>query len=170
MSADYLKSESDFDLNISDKNLDFAILVSQNIEIQNILGTTLYKKLLEEVSNDPTLSGITTEIIDLKLLLDDYVRPTLLYLSIIKAIVPVQIRIKNRGILKNSATNAESVDIETLSYIKGVYEPIAEKYSNNTKKYLCDFFIKYPLLKICDGGSDSNTPNKDDEFFCGIIL
>jgi hypothetical protein len=78
ISEQKLKDNTPINENVDSSELRFCILQAQNIQIQESLGTNLYEKLLQIVDNG-TISDPSN--LNYKLLLDNYIQPTLISYS-----------------------------------------------------------------------------------------
>ena len=169
LSVDKLKENSIIDYNVEDKILESSIIDAQNIDIQYIIGSALYNEILNLVETGNITSG-STEIIDIKYLLDDFISPTLLKYSLYRSVLPMRISFRNKGLMENNSDNSQPVDKEFITYIENKFLNDCEFYSNKLKAYLCDFFVKYPDFDCDTTRSDYTTPNKNNSYFCGIQL
>jgi hypothetical protein len=111
-------------------NLDSSLLVNaireaQDIELQRILGTILYQKLLSDVQSN-TLTG------NYQTLVDDYVQNFLLYQVYYYALEYIYFRPRNNGLLiPQGGENSNTVDFN------------AYNFKRNSKSY----FIRYKKYK-----------------------
>lgn len=169
LSVAALKENSTIDTNVEDKILESSILDAQNIDIQNIIGTSLYVKLLDLVNtSDITLSGNT----EYKLLLDEYIYPCHLKFSLLRSIMPMRVKFRNKGLMEQNSDNAQPIDKEFITYVENKIRNDVEFYSNKLKGYLCFFFDFYPQYDstLPANRHDYNRPNKKDSYFSGIYL
>lgn len=169
LSVATLKENSVIDTNVEDKILESSILDAQAIDIQNIIGTSLYNKLLDLVENDEiALSGNT----EYKTLLDEYIYPTHLKFSLLRSIMPMRVKFRNKGLMEQNSDNAQPIDKEFINYVENKIRNDVEFYSNKLKGYLCYFFNKYPEYDttLPANRHDYNKPNKKDSYFAGIYL
>ena len=165
MSVDELKQNSTIDMNVEDKILETSILDSQNIDIQGIIGTKLYKILLNMVDTG-TVKG------DYKTLLDEFIFPTQLKFALYRSIMPMRVHFRNKGVMENNSNNSQPVDKEFINYVENKIRNDVEFYANKLKGYLCYHFDKYPNDKndLPTDRKDYNKPNRDDAYFSGIYL
>lgn len=166
-SVNNLKESTTIDLNVEDKLLESAIWDAQNIDIQPILGTRLYKSLQNKITGE-TLSGETYY----KDLMDDYIEPTLLKFAERRSLLWLYAKIRNKSIVNQESDNSIAVEIGIVDKMKQELLDDAEFYSNRLKEYLCEYDDRFPEYK--DDNPDSLEhyldPNQDDSYFSGIYL
>lgn len=169
VSVDDLKKNTPIDMNVEDNILEMSILDAQNIDIQDILGTTLYTSILTLVNsgtiNDP-------ENVEYKELLDNWVWPLQIKFSLYRSIMPMRVSFRNKGLMENNSDNSQPVDKEFVTYVENKIRNDIEFYSNKLKGYLCYFFEKYPDEKCNtpDYRGDYTEPNRKNSYFPGIYL
>ena len=127
----YTQLSGNFDI---DKITPF-IKVAQDIEIQEVLGTNLYRKILDDVQSD-SLSG------DYLTLVSDYVQPMLIHYSMSDLLQFHGYEISNAGILRNTPEGTSLPDAGELETIVKRQRTIAETY----RRRLIDYLSYYPQL------------------------
>jgi len=93
----------------TDKLLQF-VKISQQITIQNYLGTDLYNKISADIIAG-TLSGNYLSLVQ------DYVQPMLIHYAMMEYLPFSAYQIKNGGISKHTSENSESVSKEEVDYL-----------------------------------------------------
>ena len=117
-----LKRKSIFDGNLdSDKIIQF-IEVAQDTEIQTYLGSKLYEKLQADIIAD-TLTG------NYKILVDDYIKPMLIWYTQAAYIPYAAYQISNGGIYKHSSENSTAVDQSEINSLTSHSTETAEFYT-----------------------------------------
>lgn len=111
------------------------IKVAQDIEIQSVLGTNLYRKILDDVKAD-TLTG------DYSTLVLQYVQPMLIHYSMADLLQFHGYEISNAGILRNSPEGTNLPDASELETLVKRERDIAETY----RRRLVDYLSYYPQL------------------------
>lgn len=130
ISCNYLKSNSTIPLNLDDAYLNRAILESQNIDIQRMLGSFLYQRIINDISGN-TLAG------EYKILVDQWITPTLLYYSIYRSLTQIYVKIMNTSVvIKKENETANSVEYKMIEKLKEQYLDIAEFYAEKMKNFL----------------------------------
>lgn len=153
------------------KNLDMDVLraeiqISQDIELQPILGTKFYNKLLSRVS----ITGSTFSAEE-KTLVDDYVAPFLIQISYYNAIPHIHFRTMNRGIVEGQMEGAQAVDLATMQYLRGIQKQRADFYRMRLLDYLTmgqgqNKFPDYINVNSLDGMA----PDKSQKYNNPIVL
>ena len=92
ISEENLRQFTDINNNVDSKLLKNAVREAQDIEIQRLLGTKLYNKILVDIETN-TLSG------DYEYLVLQWVQSALLYFSYYYALEDIYIRPRNNGLL-----------------------------------------------------------------------
>lgn len=169
ISVDDLKKNTPIDMNVEDSILEMSILDSQNIDIQDILGTTLYTSIVSLVTSGDISSE---DYSDYKNLLDDFIWPLQIKFSLYRSVMPMRVSFRNKGLMENNSDNSAPVDKEFVTYVENKIRNDVEFYSNKLKGYLCWFFDKYPDEKCNtpDNRADYTEPNRKDSYYPGIYL
>ena len=150
-----LKRKSIFDGNLdSDKIIQF-IEVAQDTEIQTYLGTKLYKKLQADIIGD-TLTG------DYKTLVDDYIKPMLIWYTQAAFIPYAAYQISNGGIYKHNSENATSVDQSEINSLASHATETAEFYTQRFMDHMNYNSNLYP--EYISNQNDGMYPEKDVNF------
>ena len=169
LSVEELKKNSTIDMNVEDKILESSILDAQNIDIQAIIGTTLYNSLLTKVYDDTIDASINA---DYKILLDDFVYPAHLKFALLRSVMPMRVAFRNKGIMQANSENSVPVDKEFITYVESKFRNDADFYANKLKGYLCHFFDKHPSENdtIPTNRNDYSKPNDRQNYFGGLYL
>ena len=117
----------------TDKLLGF-LKVSQQIEIQNLLGTDLYNKISADIiSGAAGGAGLSGNYLTL---VNDYVQPTLIWFAQMNYIPFAAYRISNNGVLKGTSEQSQPVDKNEVDYLVGKAREYANYYSTRLVDYL----------------------------------
>ena len=131
----------------TDKFIQF-IRISQEIHIQNFLGTDLYNKISADIVAG-TLGG------DYLTLVNKYVQPMLIHYAMADYLPFAAYQIKNGGVFKHTSENAESVDKAEIDYIVNKQRDFAEYYTRRMIDFITFNVSKYP---------EYNTNNNEDVY------
>ena len=137
-----------------DKYLQF-IKVSQQIDIQNLLGTDLYNKISSDIIAD-TLTG------DYLTLVNSYVQPPLIWFAQMNYIPFAAYSIKNGGVFKGNSENAETVSKNEVDYLVSKAREYANYYSTRLVDYLCFNNDKFPEYR--SNTNEDISPDTDTTF------
>tara|TARA_R100000951_G_C2647612_1_gene183100 strand:- start:280 stop:777 length:498 start_codon:yes stop_codon:yes gene_type:complete len=150
-----LKRKSIFDGNLdADKIIQF-IEVAQDTEIQTYLGTNLYNKLQADIIGS-SLTG------DYKTLVDDYIKPMLIWYTQAAFIPYAAYQISNGGIYKHNSENATSVDQSEINSLASHATETAEFYTQRFMDHMNYNSSLYP--EYISNQNDGMYPEKDVNF------
>lgn len=135
-----LREYTDIDNNVDTALIKNGIREAQDIELQRLLGTLLYDKLLSDVDSD-SLTG------NYKTLVDDYVQDFLIYASYYYILDSIYLRSRNNGLLTpNGGENSDSVDRTMYNVKRQSVKNKMEYYAEGLKDYLIEEEALYPEL------------------------
>lgn len=143
----------------TDKFIQF-IRISQEIEIQNYLGTDLYNKISADIIAG-TLTG------DYLNLVNDYVQPMLIWWAQVSYLPYAAYQIKNGGVFKHTSENSESVSKSEVDYLVGKARDTAEYYTRRFIDYMSFNSSTFPEY---NSNSDSDVYPDKDSLFNGWVL
>ncbi len=141
-----IKRKSIIDGNLdSDKIIQF-IEVAQDTYIQTQLGTKLYDQLQYEIINDSVTSVNQT-------LIDDYLKPMLIWYSQATLIPFIAFQISNGGVYKHRSENADVASLDEIDSLVNDAKIQAEFYTQRFIDFMNENSSDYPLYTTNqDGG------------------
>lgn len=148
ISEEKLKSFTVLNTNLSPEDLTPHVFNSQNIMLPNYLGSTYYNALKERV-----IEGTLTAADEY--LLDQYIGPLLCNWALYYASTFLNFRLYNKGILKGTSENGETIDLDELKFMQSQIKLIAESYSDQMVYWIRQNSTQYPLY---------NSPNSLDGY------
>lgn len=131
------------------------VKVAQDIEIQDVLGTNLYQKILQGVIDD-NLSG------NYLVLLNQYIQPMLIHYAMADFLQFHGYEISNAGILRNAPENTQLPDKNEIDTIVSRQRKIAETYRHRIVSYLTyypQYFPEYTSNQASGEYPSSNSNN-----------
>jgi hypothetical protein len=150
-----LKRKSIFDGNLdADKIIQF-IEVAQDTEIQTYLGTKLYDKLQSDIIAN-SLTG------NYKTLVDDYIKPMLIWYTQAAFIPYAAYQISNGGIYKHNSENSTAVDQSEINALASHATETAEFYTQRFMDHMNYNSNLYP--EYISNQNDGMYPEKDVNF------
>lgn len=150
-----LKRKSIFDGNLdADKIIQF-IEVAQDTEIQTYLGTKLYDKLQSDIIAN-SLTG------NYKILVDDYIKPMLIWYTQAAFIPYAAYQISNGGIYKHNSENSTAVDQSEINSLASHATETAEFYTQRFMDHMNYNSNLYP--EYISNQNDGMYPEKDVNF------
>ena len=120
----------------TDKFIQF-IKISQEIHIQNYLGSKLYDKIYADIIAG-TLTG------DYLSLVTDYLQPMLIHYAMMDYLPFAAYQIKNGGVFKHSSDNSETVSKDEIDFLTKKQRDFAEYYTRRFIDYICFNSNKFP--------------------------
>tara|TARA_R110002073_G_scaffold116064_3_gene254323 strand:+ start:15746 stop:16249 length:504 start_codon:yes stop_codon:yes gene_type:complete len=150
-----IKKNSVINGDLDDDKLTYVIKNAQLIHIQNYLGTDLYEGLQTR-----SLAGTLTDIENA--LIDNYIEPALVFWSLSEYVYTGAYNISNKGILKHSDEQSETVSRDEIVSLGQSYEKTAQHFTERLVEYLCDKSNLFPEYSS-NTGSDIN-PDKSSSY------
>jgi hypothetical protein len=99
-----LRQFTDINDSVDSELLKNAVRESQDISLQRIIGTKLYKKILEQIKGDVLADPYLA-------LVNDYIQDFLLYAAYYEALESIYIRPRNNGLIKPTG-GENSIDVD----------------------------------------------------------
>jgi hypothetical protein len=151
---------------ISNGNLDADdfieyIKISQDITIQNYLGTKLYEKLQTLILNNDINDA---EFVDYKNLLVTYIKPMLIHWAMVYYLPFAAYTLNNKGLFKHTSENATNVDKVEVDFLVEKERDIAESYTQRFIDFMCFNTSTYPEY---NSNSNSDVNPDTDNFYAG---
>ena len=151
--SEYVKTQSIVMNNVEDKFFRPSIIKTQNIYFQEAVCEDLYKEIIEQFTDYKTaLSSGSTEPIDtfvekrLLDLIDTYAQPIILNYTLYDASLSFDVKITNKGAVRQTSENSESADIGSL---RKDWKFTAEHYITSMTKFLVANIKTYPEYESC---------------------
>ena len=164
ISTQDLKKNSIIDGNVDSDKIVQYIEIAQDIHIQNYLGGKLYKKLQTLIVNGTITDSANS---DYKTLLDDYVKPMLIWYTQATYLPYSMFQISNGGMFKHRSENSDTVSKEEMDYIVQKAKDTAEFYTRRFMDYMDFNSQKYP--EYLQSANENMHPDRDVNFG-GIYL
>lgn len=135
-----IREYTDIDNNVDTALIKNGIRESQDIELQRMLGTLLYNKIINEVANG-TISG------NYKSLLDDYIQNFLLYAAYYYILDSIYLRSRNNGLLTpNGGENSDVANKQLYDMKRQSTHNKMEFYAQKLRDYLIEEEALFPEL------------------------
>jgi phytoene dehydrogenase-like protein len=127
-----------------DKFMQF-IKISQDIHIQNYLGTDLYNKINDDIVSS-SLAG------DYLTLVNDYIKPMVIHWAMVEYLPFSAYTIANKGVYKHSSENSESVEKNEVDFLINKERSIAKNYTQRFVDFMCFNSNDYPEFNTNSNG------------------
>lgn len=161
ISEDYIKSNSNLDNNMSGKYLQTAIKLSQDIELQSVIGTKLLEKIQQLV-----IDGFP-ENSRYKELLDDYIQPFLLYNVLSEVTIQISFKLSNFGVVRTDDEKDLATDLNNVNLIKKYYRNKADFFKKRLQDWIITHYNDFPELYTYKPLEDMY-PNLYSASSCGL--
>jgi hypothetical protein len=134
ISEDTLKSETIINDNTGSEYIAPAIETSQDIYLQQLIGTELLDKLYNlietgDISNENN--------VHYKILLDEYITNYLKFKVLSEITIPLAYKYRNVGVVQTNGTNIINTTMRDAGLVQNHYELRATFYADRMSKYLC---------------------------------
>lgn len=146
ISEDTLKTHSVLNKNIWADNLAHVIKTTQDVDLQQILGSCLYKKLLELVETGDIKKQ---EYAIYKTLLDEHILNYLIYQTLVNLIPEISTKITNMGLVTTSDEHVQNVSQAEREIVIGQYQKYADAYCKMLQGFLKENKNKISELDFC---------------------
>jgi len=165
ISEEILKNYTAINENVQSDELRFCILQSQNIFIQESLGTNLYNKMLDLVNTGDIYDSSNSNY---KALLDNFIQPTLISYSYYLGLDNFAVKWISVGLVHNSSEQGQSIDFKMFQYLKSNSKNQAEFNDNLLRRHLV--FKNYLYPEYNDGNlNDGQLPPESNNGFKSSI-
>lgn len=162
ITPNYLYKWTVIDDNVDPGILDPFIMKAQDINIQTIIGNTLYVKLMYDISND-SLTG------QYKILVDDYVQRCQAEWSVYHALPYISLRITNKSVSEKNSDTSTPTDIKNVQYLREDIRNTAEFLGQRMREYICNNQSLFPEYFQIAANQLQITPKKNN-YFGGVYL
>lgn len=150
ISETQLKRASLIHDNVDMKAITPTVLLMQDMHIHPVLGSSLYNELKDEITAG-NVSGSN------KTLLDNYIRPPLVWWTMFEAPVALSYQFRN-GVRKPGDDN-KGPSMEELMKLSERYRNHAEWYTERLRLFLVQNAGTYPLYRNGNPGLDALRPD-----------
>ena len=147
LSEDTLKTFSSLNNNIFGKTIAPAIVIAQDIYLQGIIGTNLYRKLLASI-DDGSIEGKNN--IHYKYLIYTYIIPFLIYQTQSILIEEIAAKVTNIGVVHTSDERIENLPQSERELLASKYQNYANFHTGLLQNYLLDNRSNFPELSDND--------------------
>lgn len=160
ISENYLRSAFMISDNVQSKFILPAIKDAQDTHYQTIVGSCLYKRLLNGIEND--------DLNEHELALLNISKRFIGLMAIAELCVIATFKINNIGLNKTSDDKVETFDVEDTMFVRDHYINEADFYKKRIQEWLLANKSSFPELDCCQ--CDSLRANLYSASTCGIWL
>lgn len=133
VSVNMVKDNTPINSNVDDNLITTAIFDAQQINVQQICGTKLYKKILALVDSDEIQLPENSRY---KTLLDEYIQPVVISWAYVYSIPVIHTKVMNVGVVNQNSDNSISADIKETQFLLDDARNKAQFYSDMMTRFL----------------------------------
>jgi hypothetical protein len=134
--------------------------------IKNLLGTVLYDYLQAQIIAG-TVGSLSVYYQDL---LDDHIKPTLIWYTCVEYIPFSSIQFKSNGAVKQNSEQAIAPSKTEIDYLKQQAQANADYYALRLQNYLISYANEIPQYLESVGNQTQIYPDQTNQYFGGIQL
>ena len=112
-----------------DKIIEF-IKMAQEIHVQQLIGTDLYVKLMNDIQTS-SLTG------DYETLVNDYIKPVVNHQTFAMYLPFASLIVSSKGVFKHTSENSNDVDSDEVNALTDKYNGYVNYYKQRLSDYLC---------------------------------
>ncbi len=154
----YLKSYTPLGKNLDADEIYPFVQESQDIYIQDVLGTPLYDDLTWELYSGITYSTVERTLVDI-------CSKSLAYWTVYLALPHLAIKIRNIGVARTAGENTQQSTMEELKYLREEMKNLAEFWQTRVVNFLCDKSIEFPLYNAATNDIYPSINQYDSDFY-----
>lgn len=143
----WLKEFSPIPLNYNTKEIKNYVKLAEDIWLVPVIGEDLYNELLDQVADNKVSEANSTALLEA-------IYPYLGFAVAFEALPMVWAHISEVGITKGKSDNSDSLDLKDMTYVQNHIRAQVEARKDYCKKWLCEHYMHYPLLNVCNCGCD----------------
>ena len=134
--------------------------------IKNLLGTVLYDYLQAQIIAG-TVGSLSVYYQDL---LDDHIKPTLIWYTCVEYIPFSSIQFKSNGAVKQNSEQAIAPSKTEIDYLKQQAQANADYYALRLQNYLISYANEIPQYLESVGNQTQIYPDQTNQYMCNIQL
>jgi len=161
ISEQRVKQLTNLDDNVRVEEVTPFIIQSQDLYLQDRIGTKFFDRLKDGVIAD----DLTTEE---KALLNDYIAPMLAHFSVYLMLPGLKYKLVEKGILSGQSEETGATSLDELKYLRQSVLDTAEFYDERLRERLCDV-PSGTFPEYSSPGSQGMEPNNDKAYFAGLV-
>jgi len=140
------------------------IRTAQEKYILNLVGTVLYDKLQDDVESQTAFTGYYLTLVE------DYIKPTLIWYSCVEYIPFSATSFKSEGAVKHKSEQSEPVPKIEIDYLAAKAQDNAEYYATRMQDYLIANGTNIPEFFETTGDTTNIFPDQSNQYFGGLNL
>lgn len=151
ISEDVLKSETIINDNTGSEYIGPAIETSQDIYLQQLIGSELLDKLYSLIESSEITNDTNKQY---KTLLDEYITNYLKFKVLSEITIPLAYKYRNTGVIQTNGTNVTNTTMRDAGLVQNHYEVRATFYADRLTSYLCANSGQFPEYRSTRDSAD----------------
>ncbi len=147
----------------ADKLLPF-MRTAQDKYMLNLLGTVLFDKLQDDITNGDAFTGVYETLVE------DYIKPTLIWYACVEYIPFSGISFKSEGSFKHQSESSISPGKNEIDYLLAKALNNADYYATRLQDYLIAYSVQIPEFLESVGNATQVYPDQTNQYYGGIEL
>jgi hypothetical protein len=147
----------------SDRLLPF-VQTAQEKYILNLLGTVLYYKLQADIEAGTPFTGYYKD------LMDDHIKPTLIWYSTVEYLPFSGVQFKSEGAVRHESEQSKAVSKNDVDYLLQKSMNNADYYATRLQNYLISYSNQIPEYLESIGNQTEIYPDMGNAYFGGLNL
>jgi len=140
------------------------VRTAQEKYILNLTGTVLYNKLQDDVESETPFTGYYLTLVE------DYIKPTLIWYSCVEYIPFSATSFKSEGAVKHKSEQSDPVPKIEIDYLTQKAQDNAEYYATRMQDYLIANGTNIPEFFESTGDTTNILPDQSNQYFGGLNL
>jgi len=171
ISYDYLIKWTQVDSNVDPSLVMPFVLVSQDQNIQTIVGNALYVKLINLVQSygDNYAAWVSNNYQNYWTLMVDYIQPTTAYWTVYHSLPWTWTKITNKSVATKDSDNSNPVDLPTVQYLRNTIRDQAEFSSTRIREFIINNQLWFPEY-FSPGNNLMSIKPAVENYYAGIWL
>lgn len=140
------------------------VRTAQEKYLLNLLGTVLYNKIQDDIESQTAFTGYYQDLVE------NYVKPTLIWYSCVEYIPFSAITFKSNGAVKQISEQSVQPGKNEIDYLLSKALNNADYYATRLQDYLVAYSSELPEYLESVGNSTQVYPDQSNQYFGGINL
>ena len=140
------------------------VRTAQEKYLLNLLGTVLYNKIQDDIESQTAFTGRYEDLVD------NYIKPTLIWYSCVEYIPFSAITFKSNGAVKQVSEQSVQPGKNEIDYLLSKALNNADYYATRLQDYLVAYNNEIPEYNESVGNSTQVYPDQSNQYFGGINL
>lgn len=162
ISSDYVFKHTLIDSNVDPDEINKFITQAQDINIQQVIGNTLYVKLMNDIATTGTSSGKYLE------LLTDYIQRCQAEWVVYHSLPFLNYKLTNKSVSQKNSEHSQPSQLEDIKYLRAEVRNTAEFYSQRIREFIINNQSSFPEY-FTNVNINSIRP-KSNNYFGGIYI